>query len=287
MIVRPSLHSHPACASFYHQNSETQVIVVRKLWQEARAIAGLGPVADEQLIARQRVMLKFFTFPFECSHYLFCGRTPFTYMQVWKSANNFIEGNLHRACNRKKEGWWAEAKENSVCAATPATRAFTFVRNPFAHFVSGYVDATFRTYTVCCRNNSKDAVGELHQWSLVCGKMNEFACAPVGDTGQASIGLAAEFMTAFLDADINLLMSRRHVAVMPQHMYLQAGILRRFPKKNATFVGHIESFKRDWDFGLTSLGLPRYAALNKNIGEHSDTSNDILRRRTALLAYLN
>lgn len=226
-------------------------------------------------------------FPFECGRFEGCSPIPFTYLQVWKSANNFINENLLAKCRArvaagKSSFTYDEGKNHDQCKtnSTPVQTSiteFTFVRDPLSHFISGYTEAAQFTYQGCCTGKfvGTDKCGV---WPLTVPKRRG-KCPTAQEQG--GMELAKEFLLGFLSADVNLIESPRHAQIYPEHFSLQAGILQRFHPGQAQFVGRLESLERDWNSLAGMLHLPMYETLDQSIGTHS-SSKDLLGRRAAL-----
>ena len=90
------------------------------------------------------------------------------YYVVWKCANDFITQNLDSTFEKLQRGFpkdgavttgpWAANGENNFAAieseyvrrSADSARHFTFVREPYAHFLSGYNEAVMGTWATCC-----------------------------------------------------------------------------------------------------------------------------------------
>ena len=197
--------------------------------------------------------------------------TTFAYVQVWKSANDFFTNNLEAMCRGKLERVPPSA-EGSRRVGSLGARQFTFVRDPWDHFMSGYTETTWRTFVQCCTHARPS-------WGCPAGQCNCSASSyPCAAQPQNTTDLARDFVVALLDADRERVLSPRHALVHPDHMYPQAGLLRVW---HPEFVGHLETLQQDWDHVAAWLDMPRAASLDAKLGRH-ETSSDPLGRRAAL-----
>eukprot|EP00040_Diaphanoeca_grandis_P026795 m.150565 g.150565 ORF g.150565 m.150565 type:complete len:370 (-) comp30732_c0_seq4:414-1523(-) len=82
------------------------------------------------------------------------------YVRVFKCANNAIHANLLDSCSRDPHRRWIEHStiphqfwDNRFAQGVSTSNklvVYTFVRDPFSHFISGYREAAFRTFRDCC-----------------------------------------------------------------------------------------------------------------------------------------
>ena len=114
---------------------------------------------------------------------------------------------------------------------TSEPRIFTFVRDPWSHFVSGYREATLQTYDHCCKD------GRLRK-DVEC----EPGCSALRDN---STEAARDALIEILDGlTVRELKRRGFWRFAAKHYRAQSGIFRRYRPR---YVGHLETFEEDWD----------------------------------------
>lgn len=319
-IDGPPFAPSRTCEQFYltGANSSTVLAEVQRRWQAARRLAGLEPLTAAQLIESSFFMRRFFRFPYGTAQATRCGTLPsFTYARISKAASNFFTGTIKRLCGETRKSKRAAAgRSTRVYPASqgpgPAPLVFTFVRDPLSHFISGYGEATWRTFTACCSGHDnvctddRKSAHALYRRGRNATVVRASAAAALGPPcatkqQQRETALAREFVVALLDANASLIQSRRHALDGIFHAFLQAGALQRFDlrakctamhrtttKCAAThFVGHVETVQTDWDRLAKGLGLPAFQDVRKeDVGQHASTSGDVLGRRGALAAVL-
>ena len=133
------------------------------------------------------------------------GDAAFAYVNVWKSGNNFIDGVQIKQmmCKETCRGCELSSKARDAIAWP---RPFTFVRDPWSHFVSGYGEATYRTFVCTCHPSM------AHHCQPPPG-------LPCEGELQNGTDLACEALLELLDA-------RTHY-YDPQHYCAQAGLFSR------------------------------------------------------------
>ena len=82
------------------------------------------------------------------------GEVTFDYVNVWKGGNNFIDDQAikHAMCKRTCHKCDRSTLVKHDMRTSSEPRSFTFVRDPWSHFVSGYREATFQIYNHCCEH---------------------------------------------------------------------------------------------------------------------------------------
>ena len=290
---RPAISSEPlfpfqppaSCLDFVApltSGSHTRLLVER--WQYARQLAQLKPLTAKQLTPeRIRFMKRFHHFHHGVSlapsgSCPTAGNASFAYVVIYKSANNFINGNLDRSC---PHGIQKTFDQRRFRKEVGSRRAFTFVRNPIDHFISGYTESSWRTYEHCCKNNGSSPARVGFPTGAQCMATQ----CPRGR--QNSTNLAREFVLGLLAADEDALLSPRHVLIEPEHFFLQSGCLGLFMP---SFVGRLEHFEAHWNalrgHGDLPVSFPPAYAQLKRIGRHT-TSSDPFGRAAALRALLS
>ena len=127
------------CASWTHGLYGRNASMFSHLWQKARADAGLPPLDAAALAERRQFMLSFFT---TASHSATawpgparCGNTDPTlvYVPIWKAASVVLTDAAQSATTR-----------HGVASLDNGLYAFTFVREPLEHLLSGAAEAAWR-----------------------------------------------------------------------------------------------------------------------------------------------
>ena len=122
------------CDRFYDGTAEEQLVISDEIISAARAELGLPKLAAGQALARSR---KFFLM----NHGVHTCDDNFMYKVVWKGANDFFSHNFNAKCN----------SSHRLFDDVPATGfLYSFVRDPMSHFISGFREATLRTFQDCC-----------------------------------------------------------------------------------------------------------------------------------------
>ena len=303
-----------ACRDFYRSNGNDEQILaaIQQRWQLARRIARLPPLNNEQLEARSACMWDFnhrrhAITVVNGSECIAAGGASFAYLNVWKSANTFMEQNIRSFCH----GRGVDKTVSTASGIMPAPpRIFTFVRNPWSHFVSGYRETTLRTFRRCCVRANGTAGANLSQWKPGVWRNNctgeERGCIWARANSTA---LARTFIQHLLDANfgnVHALNShwplslrrasksrKRRVSRWrpklllegPGHMNPQAGAFSVFMPG---YVGRLETFEADWDAmrgwnGFPPTFPPKYTELMFTVGHHP-SSDDPLGRGAAMVA---
>ncbi len=308
-----------ACRDFFRSNGTDEQILaaIQQRWQLARRIARLPPLNNEQLEARSAFMWDFnhrahaitVVNGSECKA---AGGASFAYLNVWKSANTFMERNIRRVCHGRGVD---KTVSRAFLPAPP--RVFTFVRDPWSHFVSGYREITLRTFQRCCVRTNGTAGANLSQWEPAAWRNNctgeERGCMWARANSTA---LARTVIQHLLGADVgNVRTLKSHWPLSlrrasksrerrvsrwrpkllidtPSHMYPQAGV---FSVLVPGYVGRLETFEADWDAmrgwnGFPSTFPPKYAELmftrtatSRPVGRRP-SSDDPLGRGAAMVA---
>ena len=169
---------------------------------------------------------------------------------------------------------------------------FSFVRDPFSHFVSGYREAMKRTYKMCC--NAPTQEGALPtprgEWprpirdSQELGWQCRYDCSLF--VGEGTKSLAKAVMSDILDLS---LFHGSHWNPHFQHVALMfANILGERSWHIPDFIGRLESIGSDWDRMCALHGCPKrlatYDKLDKSAGQHPETSSDQYGHGAGLIA---
>ena len=173
-------------------------------------------------------------------------------------------------------------------------RHFTFVREPLSHFISGYTESKWGTWSTCCEPATRHDGREKCRRRLSrrrARRLADLASSEISprcpDHARGGIALAHEFVQALLDANEQLLMSARHIGWGPDHVTLMAPNLAIFGCR-LQFVGRIEHMKRDWNrlAAWTNGSVPPYSELDQTSGRHV-TSKDPHGDKQAMHALLS
>ena len=162
-------------------------------------------------------------------------------------------------------------------------RSFTFVRDPWSHFVSGYREATLRIYNHCCKHGEleKDMLQEV-----VC----EPGCSALRDNStEAARDALIEIFDGLAVGEIKR--RRAFWRSATKHYSAQSGIFCLYRPR---YVGHLETFEEDWDGmrgwnGFPDDFPPRYTKIvsvypdNTFVSRHA-SSTDPLGKGAGLLA---
>ena len=237
---------------------------VTEVWATARATAGLQQRTG--LPSSTSFLWSWLRFT-PHAHSLFVaagGSRCVWYHRIWKGGNEAITRTLK--AEAKSRGWRSEDSHGSssrpppwCLAANASTRSdalltFTFVREPLAHFISGYAEFVWRTSHH--RGNVTEAEATATLRDLLDGTAWQ---------GQPHIG------EPFF------------------HMAPQAGVLRGLHgRANASFapvaIGRLELAQQDWEaiFGATALN-------NSTLSDHGRphaTSADLQGARRSMVGVL-
>lgn len=251
------------CTRFYDGTNTEKSRLADEIVAAARAEANLPPLAPGQAMAKAR--------PFFMTHH---GSTMcdggFAYRTVWKGGNNFIRDNMANICNST-----SETCDHHACEIEPEDAfIFSFVRDPFSHFVSGYREATSRTFQSCCDipsnegdeptskviDNAEDAAKCKYDCSLFSGEEQTKQLA------KAFVYDLLELRLLHDDADF------LHVALMSANLFSDSRLRR------PDFIGALETIDEDWSrmcaTGLCPEHLKSYDDLDRQIGQHHASSSD-------------
>lgn len=238
---------------------------VQQRWQAARLAAGMRPLTKGQLRSRRGYMLDFYHS--QNGAYLGgagCPGCAVGLVIVWKSANNFFRANWRVWTGAPPRTSFApdeSAVAEPAIASQPTRFQFTFVRDPLAHFLSGWSEFAWRHTGV------KPRVRALLNMSL-----------------------ARSFVQALLDAQLPMLLdgcspsgAGRPSLLQARHFYAMSGVLSSW---RLDFVGRLESMRTDWDAVRQHLPSSRpFGAFDTQLGQHA-ASRDPHGHRAELEALL-
>ena len=156
------------CGTFYGSNTSSRALQGRAMWNEARALLGLPALGEE------RIPPEFFSLPH--AYITMCSNTSLykhrqktlAYKDVWKAGNNFFRGTLERS------GQLCSDRDNDHSRNTEPMHGqllFSFVRDPFARFVSGYREVAYRILTEHCADGNGTAL------NAAGGKTSNLTCS--------------------------------------------------------------------------------------------------------------
>ena len=259
------------CTLFYNGTDADQAYLADQIVANARYEAGLPPLAPGEAMAHGG---KFFTIVHE--RFVCGGDEKMAYRNVWKGGNNFIRGNMQEGM----ENCTAASKGLSV--NVDKAFEFSFVRDPFSHFVSGYREATMRTYKQCC--NAPTQEGALPtprgEWPRPIRESQELGWRCRYDcslfVGEGTKSLAKAVMSDILDLS---LFHGSHWNPNFVHVALMfANIFGERSWRRPDFIGRLESIGSDWDRMCALHGCPErlatYGKLDESTGQHKETSSD-------------
>jgi hypothetical protein len=237
----PGFPNGAECRRFFDASEGAQKTAAAVVWNDARRTLGLSPV-DEDTVWNTHFFHKGYV---EVTR---CASAPLTYKDVWKGGNNFFQFNMEQKCAARRWSPWETAY------------VFSFVRNPFDHFVSAYREVAQRIRDIMC--DGKPRTTALEMGDLTCGDVTE-----AKDTER----IAERILLHFLDG--------RKASYFYDHFSLMSAFLfsaAPFP----SFVGRLECVADDWNAmcaaapGRCPAALQTYDALSHDLGRHDQSSHD-------------
>lgn len=273
LITTLSVVSVSLCDQFYDGSPQEQRLISDNIVNAARAEVGLPILAPGQALERFR---KFFLINHGSS---VCDNN-FVYKIVWKAGNNFFNSNLGLGCKTHRV-LFAKTHETGFI--------FSFVRDPMQHFISGYREATFRTFATCCDPpavNGGVPTNKRRAFAKRCSAgsddcplyMCKYNCALFA--GKNTIDLARAFIYELLDISLFENFHFLHVALM-------AGNLFSTPRR-PDFIGSLHRLNHDWDRMCATHQCPKTLTniakqFNHSVGMHPETSSDLWHHGRGLL----
>lgn len=253
------------CDRFYDGTPEEQLRTADEIVGAARAELGLPKLGAGQALERSR---KFFFM----DHGVYTCEDDFMYQVVWKGANDFFSHNMRVKCNTSKH----------IYDDVPADGfLYSFARDPMSHFVSGYREATMRTFVDCCEpprtegelptNKPKSSrgscqPGEEHCHAHTC----KYDCSLfAGEEG--TVELAKAMIHDLLDLTLLNNFHFLHVSLMSANLFSKP--------RRPSFVGALENIEADWarmcETNPCPANMRSYTQdLDRNLGQHPDSSAD-------------
>ena len=208
---------------------------VQTLWTQARRAAGLPalPVGVPSEVSALQSWLSFV--PRQRSFFVATAELCFQYHRIWKNGNEAITASLQAAAARN--GSWNSSNSELQHPCRGRTLAFTFVREPLAHFLSGYAEFEWRRSTRRFRlgrshRNVSERDAEFFLHELLNG--TEPRCLPSTAPRRRA--------------------QCRHVPSVFPHCALQAGVLRGLSRANTRF-GVLERSETTWNALLRGTWL--------------------------------
>lgn len=150
-------------------------------------------------------------------------KTTLDYIYVYKGGNEFIRCQVANAMSR----YFKPATRSDHLAVRPADKAFTFIREPASHFISGYSEVEFRL------------ASKTNQHLFKENPALKFGRAPINSPARARM---------FIRDALQLHFPPRHS--MFHHIDPMVSVLRAFittNKRSIDFVGRLESFENGWE----------------------------------------
>ena len=201
------------------------------------------------------------------------------YVPTYKAANFAIRENLRQLVDRwnlisngpratytENVKYVAEYKtKNMLCKQSTFT--FTFVRNPADRLISGLSEYFWRQ---CL---------EQALMSVVRGNEREFQrafCRKHAPYGKALVQNVVYIMDRIASANFSQADRDAKRTEGLNHIMLMSGVLSHENRFDA--IGHLEMFDRDWEVVTRKSRLPvlRNSTFDKELGQHSESSGDIL-----------
>ena len=244
----------PLCSRFYHYSTQDERRqMTDRIVNEAREIAGLSTLKPGLGAAN---LEKFFNL-----HHGHMNCDGATYRRVWKGGNDFIRFNMFKRCNLWTESWTVPESSNFT---------FSFVRDPLSHFVSGYREATSRTFFDCCDVAADGNVTDHDKSEAANAATCKYSCEDfVGVEGTTR--LAKTYLRDLLDG--RLLNENRHF----WHVALMAANLYGGGYSQLEFVGSLENIEADWARMCEEHECPphlqSYQDLDMHMGQHRSSAD--------------
>jgi len=230
------------CRSFWSADEAGKRRRAARVWNGARAALGKDALSESTVwqtgfFAVERVEVS------QC-------HDSFAYKDVWKAGNDFFQFNLQRSCGAHV----------SVSPTTDLGSVFSFVREPFGRFVSAYREVAARIYQAMCAGGA----------TLTRVGVADVTCAQMAPGSGAAMRVAEAVLEHFLDG--------QHFTYLYGHFSLMSAFLfthTPYPR----FVGRLECIETDWPRMCREHGCPatlnEVSKLSTDLGQHTDTSNDV------------
>lgn len=254
----------PLCTRFYEGTDAEQSHLADEIVAAARAEANLPPLAPGQAMAKSSRFFKVHHGHAICNAQGSTSKA-FAYRTVWKGGNNFIRENMANLCN----------VSSSAAVLHEDTFIFSFVRDPFSHFISGYREATLRTFETCCnipKNEGDEPTSKAIDNEHVDAAKCKYDCSLfVGE--ERTTQLAKAFIYDLLDLSLlNDDFDFLHVALMSANLFADKR------QRRPDFIGALETIDEDWSRMCATGNCPEhlksYHDLDTHIGQHAKSSHD-------------
>ena len=266
------------CGTFYGSNTESRALQGRAMWNEARSLLGLPALGEE------RIPPEFFSPP---AYITMCSNTSLykhrqktlAYKDVWKAGNNFFRGTLERS------GQSCSDRDNDHSHNTEPMHGqllFSFVRDPFARFVSGYREVAYRILTQHCADGNGTAL------NAAGGKTSNLTCSDLHPENGRLQYAAEQLLYLWLGGTTT--QDKHHDDLCStgscqfKHLALMSGWLYGAPPY-PRFLGRLECLPDDW-VRLCATGSCPDSIQNYSAPTHQHpTSSDPFGHGAALLAF--
>lgn len=213
----------------------SMVSVMLPFWLEASS--QLGFVLGQNKSRVCSFLAQFYNTYFQVQKWQIANTT-FSYIRLWKCANNAIFCNLQRLAHDPT----VVGSDNDV-----SSLSFSFVRDPLSRFVSAYAEINFQLYRQhgCTRQSAS------------------FLEYPLNSHARAKA-----FIKDVLNGNMN------PECWISRNVFSLLGQLRQYAKLHAPidFVGRLESFERDWD-RLQSVSGVYFSSWDSGCGLHAATND--------------